>query len=249
MDKAVERLHFDYFMTNVPDLAGATIDDTGESPDIIATLPNRKIGIELTEYYHGKAPKGAISQAGREAFERQVVRDAQRIFEAKGGPNLYVRVNWLGHIVTERRERVARAIAQAVTNRTPVVPATDVHIDIMITNAQLPTVLQPWVHSIGILRNARDTAHLWTVPQAGGIDANANVISDDIAGKEADILSYRPCNEYWLLIYAGAGSLASTMTADQLPIQQTYTTAFDRVYVLDSVDRVYPLKTSTPANK
>jgi hypothetical protein len=82
----------------------------------------------------------------------------------------------------------------------------------------------------------------------GYIEADVTGIDAVIAGKEADIRSYRPCDEYWLLIYASGGDmLASTMTPTQSATDQDYTTAFDRVYVLDSVDRVWRLTTQHAA--
>lgn len=67
--KTAERVQFDHFLNLTPELAGATIDH-GETPDLLAALPDRTIGIELTEYHHGTAPKGSISQRQREMFER-----------------------------------------------------------------------------------------------------------------------------------------------------------------------------------
>ena len=245
MARTAERLHFAHFLPQVPELAGATIDQEGESPDFLAYLPDRTIGVELTEYFHGKAPKGSIGQRQREMFERQVVDEAQRLFESDGGPPLYISVGWYGRVVTEQRELMARAIADVVANRVPDVPATDTYIRIRVENEELPDLLQPWVSSIAILWTARDTAHFWTVPQAGYIEADAHGIGTDIARKEPDIPAYRPCDECWLLIYASGDSIASTMMPAEAATEQDYTTAFDRVYLLDSVDRVYRLKTST----
>lgn len=245
MNRTGERQHFGHFVAQVPELAGATIDQDGESPDFLIVLPDRRIGVELTEYFHGKAPRGTIGQRERETFERQVVAEAQRTFESHDGPPLHVSVGWYGRVVTERRELVARAIADVVADRLPEVPATDTYIQITLENEELPELLQPWVAFIGILRTARGTAHFWTVPQAGYIEADAHGVGAVIVDKETDIPSYRPCDEYWLLIYASGDSISSTMMPAESATDQDYTTAFDRVYVLDSVDRVYRLKTST----
>jgi hypothetical protein len=51
----------------------------GESPDIVTTsAAGKRIGIELTEFFHGTAPRGGVSQVQREAFQRMVVQEAQR---------------------------------------------------------------------------------------------------------------------------------------------------------------------------
>src|SRR5262245_44475454 len=99
MKKAAEQLHFRQFLGVTGELQGATIDWEGESPDFLVTLSDRIIGVELTEHFHGRASKGGIGQRQREVFERAVVADAQRLFEANAGPPLYVSVAWYGRVV------------------------------------------------------------------------------------------------------------------------------------------------------
>ncbi len=179
----------------------------------------------------------------REKFESDVVHDAQRRFEANGGPPLYVSVTWYGHRVTDARESVVSAIADVVAARFPTVPATERYVRLRIDNYDLPESLQQWVAAIGILNAARGTAHFWTVAQAGYTDADPAVIRERIAAKEKKLLSYRPCNETWLLIHAGGASMASTMTLSELAAGQTYPTAFDRVYVLEFNGNLHRLQT------
>ena len=66
MQRTAERLHFRHFLAQTLELAGATIDDTNESPDFLCSLPYRKIGVELTEYIHGKK---SYSQIGAEIVQ------------------------------------------------------------------------------------------------------------------------------------------------------------------------------------
>ncbi len=62
MARPQELPYYQHFKGLVPELAGAADDLGNESPDVIASLPGRKIGIELTGYYHGAAPKGGAAR-------------------------------------------------------------------------------------------------------------------------------------------------------------------------------------------
>jgi hypothetical protein len=224
-------------------LAEATIDPD-ETPDFLAILPDQTIGVELTEYHHGTASKASISQREREMFERKVVADAQHVFEAGGGPPLYVSVSFYGRVINERPGLLARAIAEAVADQLPDLPASDTYASIRVKNWDLPEILQSWVAFVMIMRTARNNVRLWTNALAGYIDADAEGISAVIADKEADIPFYRPCDEKRLLIYASGDSLASTMTPFPDATTHVYTTRFDRVYLLDTLGQVHRLRCS-----
>lgn len=83
----------------------------------------------------------------------------------------------------------------------------------------------------------------------GNVEADADGIGAVIADKEADIPSYRPCDEYWLLTYASGDSISSTKFPPEPATDQEYATGFDRVYVLNTAGRVHPLKTSTTCRR
>lgn len=244
MDKAAERQILAHFKTQVPELAGATVDDKAERPDFVCTLPNRTIGVELTEFYHGKAPKGSVSQAGYEAFQERVVAAAQPIFEANNnGMPLYVSVGFYDQVIAERPEALAQGIAETVTNNVPATPVTDPS-SVIVRDRQLQAELQPWVATILMMRFARNNVRLWRRDVSGSqIEGDVAAITADIAAKEADIPNYRPANEYWLLIYASGRMLASTMMLSPMALVQTYSTTFDRVYVQDTAGQVLQLTT------
>ena len=237
VQNTAERRHFDHFLAQVPELAGATITE-GESPDFVCSLPSRTVGVKLTEYHH----------AGRkiEVFEKKVVDAAQLIFEGQGGPHLYVSVGFYGWAITERLEVLARAIAATVGTHLPDAPVTEPAISVIVRDRELPAVLQPRVATILIMRFAWKDVRLWKRDVSGSrIEGDVAGIAAVITGKEVDIPSYKPCDQYWLLIYASADTLASTMVPAQTVTEHDYVTAFERVYVLDSVDGVQQLKTST----
>jgi hypothetical protein len=232
------------FKSTMPELAGALDDLSDESPDVIATcVGGRRIGIELTGYFHGTARKGAVSQVQREEFERRVVKEAQRIFESNSGPPLHVGVIWFGHVVTDPPEQLAQALADLVAAHVPTVPPTTTYVSLRIENYDLPEWLAQWVHVVTVLRTARNTAHYWSVPQSGYIDASANGIRERILDKEHKLSSYRQSDENWLLIHSGDHTMAASMTLHPLAAEEVYTTVFDRIYVLDFSGHVHQLRT------
>jgi hypothetical protein len=199
-----ERPIYQLFKDEVPELAGAVDDLAGESPDVIACQSGRSIGVELTGYFHGEAPARRISQVQQERFQQDVVQEAQRIFESSGGPYLHVAVGWHDRLPTDLRNVLACAIADVVAAHFPTVPATRAHVELRIENYDLPEPLNAWLMYISVVRTTREMDHFWLVPQAGYTDALPESIRERIADKEKRLVSYRPCDETWLLIHSGS---------------------------------------------
>lgn len=245
MARPAEKDIYLQFKTKVPELAGADDDLCHEGPDVIATTTvGHRIGIELTGYFHGTAPKGTVSQVQREQFQRKAVREAQRVFETNGGPPLHVQVAWYDRVATEPLDRLAQAISEQVAKRLPTVPPTANNIGVRIGNHEMPDWLAVWVHAITILRTAGDTAHYWDPAMSGYTDASAEGIRERIADKEQKLRSYRPCDENWLLIHSGDQTMAASMTLHPYAAEEVYATSFDRVYVFDLAGRAQRLGTS-----
>lgn len=218
---------FKSFITGFPD---GRIEPT-EEPDFLVHCESRVIGIELTDL-HRKTPPGQVPQQAREAMRNRVVTRAKEMYDARNLPPVLVSffLDDRVHIKKVEVEQIAMDLADLVSDNIPEVNSSaDVPADWQDFR-YLPSIL----HKVSVRRLDVATRTFFSAPGATWVASlGREDIERALASKGAKLTAYRTrCDEVWLVINADIESMATWFDFDSAPLQERFTTAFDRVFVV-----------------
>jgi len=184
-----EKFYFELFR-QASDLGA--IPEYGDKPDVIIHL-DRKIGVEITNFYLRPGSDDASEQRQRER-RTNIVADAQSLYRRQGGSrafeltiqfntNFPIRSRRTAALTTELAD-LARLIERHSTG--PIDPEVF---------APSPELLTVWL-------NAREYPDpRWRITQVYTLNfISLQALADILREKEAKALQYQPCDAYWLLI-------------------------------------------------
>lgn len=241
--KDVELLRLERFKSFIADFPDGRLEPT-EEPDFLIHCNNRVVGIELTDL-HRETPPGQVPQQAREAMRNRVVTRAKELYDARCLPPVLVSFHLDDriHVQKSEVEQFAAELAALVSANIPwenssnEVP-TDWH-----DFRKLPAIL----HKVSVRRLDVVTKTFFSAPGATWV---ASLSREDIvralASKEPKLAAYRTrCDEAWLVINADIESMATWFDFYSAPLQEPFTTAFDRVFVVRHFrGKAYELGTS-----
>ncbi len=195
------------------------------APDILFSDGGKRIGVELTTSVADEQ-----ARAIEEDAEKLMMR-AKRHFEASGGPPLLVGIFWKDDARPERaeRKRFETDLSELVNQHQPIVGC-----ETELRWSEIPESLQPFVYRIDIQRWPNLKHGLWQAPKATAVPRRRqDEIAKRLAAKDAKVTRYREhCDELWLLLYAEGNKHSSWWQLSNETAQATYSSGFDRVFVL-----------------
>ncbi len=199
-----------------------------ETPDFI--FQEADLGVEITEYIQDQGAKGSPVRQ-RESFQDNIVKEAQRHFEATHKEQLHVSVFWppsMQHVKPES-EFLIRGIVQTVTMllaqgrgcwRPDLTQVDEIK-------------LGQYIGQICLYRLNRSPSY-WSCNEAGAIGHDVIRVQTVISHKDQKVSEYRKkCRHLWLLIVADNKHLSSIFSPDEDFDSATFQTSFDRVFILD----------------
>lgn len=239
--KDVERWQLEQFSSLFPGFPRGSISDS-EEPDFIVDTGDRKIGIELTDLYWQPLPNQAPRQS-QESLWYRIVKAAERIYSESALAPLQVSVHFNRQYSLRKSDvaRLAKAIAAVVVRNAPP-PGKNSSEDYDWENRDY---FPEEVITINVWNIERVRESFFNSPSAAFIPT---LRSDDILRamslKESKVDRYRTrCDEVWLLVNCDGGQLSTLFEHDEAVIQKTYSSRFDRVFLMRHLaGKVYELK-------
>jgi hypothetical protein len=211
------------------------------APDVLFHEGGKQIGVELTTSVTDKQARGV-----EEGVEKMVIH-AKRRFEASGGPPLLVGISWKEDARPERaaRKRIETALSELVNQHQP-----SIGCETELRWSEIPDSLQSFVYRVDIRRWPNLRHGLWQSPKATVVQQRRqDEITERLAAKDAKVTKYREhCDELWLLLYAEGNKHSSWWQLSDEAALKTYSSQFDRVFVLaDFPRRVVELRLTRQA--
>lgn len=232
-DAAQKKREFDWllaFQEKCPDCPRSIPDQPNPpAPDFI--FPERRLGIEVTEYLLGQCKEGSHPRQ-LESVRRRIAREAQSEYESHIKHCLQVTIIWATEDCPTKREEksIAQALAQLVAART----SENRKIWRIEWDEFKSPILQRYVQQVSICLLCERGQSCWSSAAAFWLWEAEKRVQVTLDGKEPKVREYRNfCRELWLLIVADGSWLSSSFFLDQSPAQAELNSSFDRVYVLD----------------
>ncbi len=236
-----EHFYFRLFRRLLPDFPQGEIEK-GESPDFLVATPNGPIGIELTSI---------VDKEGRNREERRAraVDAGEAEYVRRGGPDAYVNFFWLHDDADslpegERIESMGQRFAGLVETHVP--RTEDGHVE--LEWRELRKVGLDSVLSAVTIHRFPGEPTMW-ISQLGSTYASprTELVRGLVAKKEKKLLKYRKCSQAWLLLVS-EGIRISQVVQTKALAREVQESSFDRIYLLDVLDRVvYPIPVRRPA--
>ncbi len=249
-EKALQELQwFRSFADLQPTLGIADIRHGGNPPDIECTIDQGTIGVELTRLFfpHHQGPSPQAYETNREKLEAQLAKEHSK----RGLPPSRISVLLYPSATIQQeidRKRLCGELVSFIADRVP--PG---HGLLSFEEHQLTNSLQTeGVHSISIFRSASVTDVQWNIPPVGFLpDFQPDSIQEKISKKSGSkwISGETKFKAKWLLILTGTKGIHSMIEISKEILSRTYTSSFDRIFVLNTVARrVYELETRKTPN-
>jgi hypothetical protein len=231
MKKELERWQLERFKETCPSFPQGEIIES-ERPDFLIENSAGKFGIELTQLYRNDSDTALPPQA-TESLRKQIVDRAHGLYKEAGGPPLWVTVYF--SLVSELRKSLVPELANRIAD---LVAATPVGIDSRIeleADGDVPDFPDE-IDSIHIRRLPILTEGFWNTWSVGFIPTyGPDQLQKIIDKKEKNISSYLDrCEAIWLVIVVGGFAISSTVNFGDDVYNQSYTSAFDRVFVFEN---------------
>lgn len=228
--KDIELWRLERFKSFITDFPNGRLVPT-EEPDFLVHCENRVIGIELTDLYR-ETPRGKVPQQASEAMRNRVVARAKEIYADRNQPPVLVSffLDDRVHIKKIEVEQIAMELADLVSDNIPEVNSiVEVPSDWQYIR-KLPSIL----HKISVRRLDVVTKTFFSAPGATWlVSVGREDIERALASKEAKLTAYRTrCDEAWLVINADIEPMSTWFNFDSASLQERFTSAFDRVFVV-----------------
>lgn len=224
--KDVER----YWIRKFCDLKGIRIEskdledaEDRENPDIILSLNNQKIGIEVTDFYR-KDGNEKCSEQKQKPLRDSIISHAQKIFEKKF-PNTGVEASF-GFRPIENKKRVAEKIANLIAGN------YSQYYDALPLDCfeDIPELEFVYINK----ERFEDTK--WRSAQSisdiGQIKLSH--LQKIICSKEKKLGEYEKCDLQWLLIVVNFMNLASDVEISNVDYSSISIKGFDCVFIMKS---------------
>lgn len=229
--KAKEAFYFKWFCELSGRVEARTFTQPKEpAPDVLFHAGGKQIGVELTRSVADELARGVEGDK-----EKMMIR-AKRRFEASGGPPLLVGIFWKDDACPERaqRKRIEADLSDLVNQHQP-----SVGCETELRWSDIPDSLQPFVHRVDIRRWPNLKHGLWQAPKAAFVPhRRQDEVAERLAAKDANVSDYRKhCDELWLLLYAEGSKHSSWWQLSDDAALATYSSEFDRVFVLADFPR------------
>jgi hypothetical protein len=217
-----------------PDGEIAPVDQ--DPPVVEIRTAGGTIALEVSRLFQ---EEGAGTMQALESAQDKIAEKACAFYEAMGHPCVYVTIFFsLGSsldITGGRGDQIAQRIADLVVSHLPGPGAWVELNDDIGTDPHFP----PEIDSISVVRSEVLTTSQFAVSRVGWQQSDyAHVIQRRINQKERQLLRYRP--DYlsaWLLLAAHGDAPSSFLSASDATVTHTYHSVFDRVFLLEIVNR------------
>jgi len=230
MDKAEERYYLDLCLKLRPEMLVTDIQDT-EAPDFLASHEGQRIGIELVRF-HFKDQK-LPSPAAFENYRNQLGKKLREEHAARDIPAVHVSVH-LAHeqVLLSRSTRNALA-TQLLAFVAANLPAENCSAEFEWSTLS-SELSEMGVHAIHVLRRKALTKPFWGFPHSAFVpESTADRVQTVINDKAPNVAAYRRrAEKLWLVIVSGTQGLQSIVDADAGALNATYTSQFDRLFLL-----------------
>lgn len=245
--KEQERKHLKAFINKIDSLKESTLifATKGQVPDLKATTKNGIIGIEHQRLFYPPSNNNIIRQE-QEGLRRKVIMQSEKEFgklsDVSLGVNVYfhtfyaLSVDPQGLKLTSNRvEPLAKSIANLVKSKTP-----DLGYEVELRPTLGDDTFPSGINSI-LVWHPQDGRHaIWQAPEGGAVARfTPDYIRQQISKKEEKIDRYREeCDKIWLLLVADGQQFSTWFDIESSgeAFQTTYSTNFDRVFILDGPD-------------
>jgi hypothetical protein len=228
--KAIELWRLERFKTLIRDFPAGDIEPT-EEPDFLIRGPEHIVGIELTDL-HRETKAGQVPEQATEAMRSRVVARAQGIYNSRELPPVIASffLDDRIHLKKHEVEDLASQMADLVEINLPSPGSTSKAPKDWEDTQALPSI----VHSCSVHRLDAITRTHFSSPGATWV---ASLTREDIEralyAKNSKYATYRKkCDECWLVINADIESMATWFEFEVEVFQQTFTTSFDRVFLV-----------------
>jgi hypothetical protein len=221
-NKEIEKYYFEMFRRDYPLPIGSI--DYGDKPDVILN-GERKIGIEITNFFLEKGNLPESEQIQREAREK-IVSEAQRIYQEGNGKNIELTFGF----------NKARAIGdqkKLVKNMVELAKG----VEGWETGALLRENLEKIPELSYVYLNAQEyqdakwrIAQLYTVPLM-----STEGLRKIIKEKEEKSKEYRPCDAYWLLVVIDFADMAQDQEIQIDNFEEIVSDTFEKIIVYKTV--------------
>lgn len=228
--KEVELWRLDRLKSFIADFPEGCIEPT-ERPDFLIHCSAKVIGIELTDL-HRQTPQGLVSEQASESMRHKVVARAKEIYESRLLPPVIATffLNDRVHIKKREAELLATDLANLVSSNVPAINASIEIPESWDDFRTLPAVL----HSLSVRRLDVVTKTFFSNPGATWVSTlSRQDIERVLESKEGKLENYRAkCDEVWLVINSDIESMSTWFEIEQSLLDESFSTRFDRVYVV-----------------
>lgn len=226
--KRRERDYFDRAQPHVPAWTTGTVDDAGESPDLVIQASGRIYGVEIVEHVKPEPREAARVRA-------EVCGQAHRVYLDRGGA-----AGLAAQVVFARQPRTAIERTQAADDLLNIVlgcyPAAPGAISHMHLESHGHDFKTPWFSSLWLHHHPEMTRSIWrpVAPWWTPI-LTAETLEGVIARKEKKLTRYwQRVAEVWLLIVADGFDEASAGTPTEGALSRVYATRFTGVVLFEN---------------
>lgn len=234
--KQKELWTFDQFQRVHP-LPNGIVDGDGENPDIVVYAADCRLGIEITDIYHGSelGSSDAMAAAGN---REGVMRLLKKELHSRNVPPVDVSVHFSGSLQFRSggQRALANRLADYVVARLPEVGEV-----FTSSGAAWPIDegLPAEVFAITVARYPCLTRISCDAPECLAIpDLQARDVRQCVAGKDRRVAAYRQrCDKVWLVMCINTANLATNYSLDECATSVEVVTEFDRVFLFSVFDR------------
>lgn len=214
-----------------------------EPPDFIISYNNKKIGIELTEYFidlNDKHTRGSQLKS-KESIKQGIVNRALKYYKEQALPPIRVWVNFLPGLIFSKaiKEKISQILYERLSN---------IKLDICerenILGNDYSNNLSTYFKSVQVLRIPDKFENYWTIDNWSFVaNLSKETISDIIRRKEEKIKSYKePTDSNWLLIVSDRMYPSSKVGISE-KFNFRFDSKFDKIFFLTYPEvRTFKLK-------
>jgi len=214
----IEKYYFERFRQDYPLPTGTVI--YGDSPDVVI-VGERKIGIEITNFYH-KPGSLTESEQIQSRWRQKVVSEAQSLYEEQNGRKFEISFGFDKSFPIQDQKSLVDQIA---------------HLATQIQNCGTGQIVRDYFKQIPelsfvYLNNQEYEDTKWRIVQVHDLPMmEMERLVDIIRNKEHRSQKYEKCDAYWLLVVVDFINPAQDQEIQVDNCEKVETEAFERVIV------------------
>lgn len=214
-----------------------------DPPDVVVRAPAKIIGVEVRRLVRPTQSGTQLLQA-RENNCRRIVEEAKQIHEAAKLPPVRVSV-FFGpqNLPSKEIQPLAEALAEIVRRNIPR-PGEAMEEEYEYTNRDY---FPEQIHLVTVSRTIDDDT--WVAPEAAwNPRCESDYLQTAVSSKSDRYVACKQhCDEGWLLLVTDAlGFLASYVDFADEALTATYTTPFDRLFLIHRFTNLHELRRKNP---